>query len=258
MTGTCKRKDIIMLYFIKFIYSTFILPPGIFIFVFLIVAVYLMRIKRKKIAVILLVADILLYILSTGLFSGALIHSLEAKYQFPIDTSGDVIIVLGGGAEADTTGVHGNGTLSSNASNRMLTALQLYKTTNLPIIVSGGQVFEDSGNEAQISRDILVSLGVDEKNIIMDNQSLNTEENAANCAKILRKKGFTKPLLVTSAFHMPRAVKFFTKNSIRVTAIPCDYQTTSKLTTTVWSFVPSSDGLRNTSTALKEYLGMIK
>ena len=247
-----------MLYFIKFIYSTFILPPGIFIFAFLIVAVYLRRIKRKKIAAIILGTDILLYILSTVLFSSAFIHSLEAKYQFPKDTTGDVIIILGGGAEADTVGVHGNGTLSSNASNRMLTALQLYKTNNLPIIVSGGQVFEDSGNEAQISKEILVSLGVDEKNIIMDSQSLNTEENAINCAKLLREKGFTKPLLVTSAFHMPRAIKFFTKNSIRVTPVPCDYQTNSKQTTTVWSFVPSSDGLRNTSTALKEYLGMIK
>jgi len=247
-----------MLYFIKFVYSSFILPPGIFILAFLILSIYLMRKKHKKPAAILLVADLLLYILSTGVFSNAFIHTLEGKYSFPKEIRGDVIIELGGGAIADTTGVHGKGTLSSNAASRMITVLQLYNKLKVPIIVSGGKVYEDTGDEAQISKAILMSLGVAAEDIIIDNRSLNTEQNAKNCAVILKEKGFTKPLLVTSAFHMPRSVKLFMKKGVRVTAIPCDYQTNSKLTTTLWSFVPSSFSLSNTALAFKEYLGMLK
>ena len=54
----------------------------------------------------------------------------------------------------------GQGHLSGASANRLLTTVRLYEQSKLPIIISGGQVFPDSGNEAQISKRILISLRV--------------------------------------------------------------------------------------------------
>ena len=58
---------------------------------------------------------------------------------------------------------------------------------------------------------MLLSLGVPENKIFMDDKSRNTAENAAFSKQICEHQGWTKPILVTSAFHMPRSVRFFTR-----------------------------------------------
>jgi len=62
----------------------------------------------------------------------SLIWSLEKKYQPPSELNGDVIIMLGGGAFADTPNVNGKGHLSSIAANRLLTCVQLYYKLDVP------------------------------------------------------------------------------------------------------------------------------
>ena len=81
----------------------------------------------------------------------------------------------------------------------------------LPIILSGGQVFPDSGNEARIAKRMLISLGVNPNDIYIEDKSLNTEQNAKFTAILLKKHHFKKPILITSAFHMVRAVQHFRK-----------------------------------------------
>lgn len=93
--------------------------------------------------------------------------------------------------------------------------------------------------------------------IITDDKSLNTEENALNTAKILRQKGFVKPILVTSAFHMRRSVLFFKKNNIKVIPYPCDYRVNINKYITLDDFIPNSDAMNNLSITVKEYVGAI-
>ncbi|WP_046227032.1 YdcF family protein [Paenibacillus dauci] len=244
-----------MLYVIKFLYS-FVLPPGLFIILLLAMSIWLWR-RRLRQALILLVMTILLYLSTTGLVSDALIGSLEQRYAPPASIQGDVIVVLGGGATQGTPDIDGQGNLSGAAGNRLITAVRLYSQTGLPIIFSGGQVFADSGNEADIARRQLIGMGIPAKDILAENQSLNTEQNAVNTAALLQQKKWSHPVLVTSAFHMPRSVVEFQRAGLAVQPYPTDYWVSQPEAMYPGKFSPSGGAMSSTSTALKEYLGLL-
>lgn len=246
---------ITILYIIKILYTTFLLPPGIFIVLLLLLAFRLYK-RCKKSAALSFALAMLLYLTSIPLLSDALIRSLEARYTPPSTISGDVFILLGGGATMDTPNLNGQGHLGSHAANRLLTTVQLYHHYQLPIIASGGKVLETTGTEAEISRVILLDLSVPENKILIENQSLNTTQNAAYTKKLMDQHNLTQPILITSAFHMPRAVKQFSKVGVPVTAYPAGYQVNIYEKITWMHLVPSSSALDNFSIALREYIGL--
>jgi uncharacterized SAM-binding protein YcdF (DUF218 family) len=180
---------------------------------------------------------------------------LEKKYHQPKIVKGDVIVMLGAGATGDTNDVDGRGELKGFGANRLITTARLYKLTKLPIIVSGGAVFKDSGNEAEIAKRQLVALGVPENKISLENKSLNTEQNAEFTKKVMNLKKLKRPILVTSAFHMERAVLNFSRFGITVVPFPTDFQTNQNMAIYPSKFVPSD--LMNARLALKEYLGIL-
>jgi len=194
---------------------------------------------------------------TTSWVGGMLIGSLERQYPQPKALKGDVIVVLGGGATSGTPDLNGEGNLSGSAANRLLTAVRLYRSTGLPILFSGGKVFSDTGNEADISQRQLRALGIPEQDIIIENKSLNTEQNASFTAEILQARGFSNPVLVTSAFHLPRAVIDFQQAGLTVQPYPTDYWTSRPEKLYVAKLTPTSAGLSLTGTALKEYLGIL-
>lgn len=245
-----------MIYFIKFLYKTFILPPGIIIFFMILYGIHLYKKGNKAYRGIALFA-ILLYFCSISLTGDFAIHTLEDDYIPPSYANGDAIIMLGGGATLDTPNVNVKGNLSGAAANRLLTCAELYNKLHVPVIISGGKVYEFTGDEAQICKSILINIGVKKSDIITDDKSLNTEENALNTAKILRQKGFVKPVLVTSAFHMRRSVLFFKKNNVQVIPYPCDYRVNVNKYITLDDFISNSDAMSNLSIAIKEYIGCI-
>lgn len=242
-----------MLYIIKFIYEL-LLPPGIFIILLFVLSFWLYRCQKKAARFLLLLA-ICMYLSSMQLTGEVLIHSLEVKYHPPHQVKGDVIVMLGAGATLDTDDFDGRGELVGFGANRLLTTARLYKKTLLPIIVSGGAVFKDSGNEAAIAKRQLISLGIPSNKIFLENKSLNTEQNVEFTSQILKNKKFKQPILVTSAFHMERAVLNFSKTGIRVVPYPTDYQTDQKLILYPGKFIPKD--LENTRVAVKEYLGIL-
>lgn len=245
-----------MLYLLKFLYGTFFLPPGIMIVALLVLAIYLYR-RQPGTAKIVMMLTLFFYILTTSFVSDRLMGSLEGKYQPPKSVSGDVIVMLGGGATLDTPNVHGQGHLSGFAANRLLTAAQLYQILHVPIAVSGGKVLDTTGLEADIAKKILVGLGVPAEQIITEDKSLNTTENAKFTKALMEQHGFKRPILVTSAFHMERSVMQFEKVGLTVTPYPTDYQTNVATKFESYQLWPSAGALLDTSIALKEYLGII-
>ncbi len=245
-----------MIQLIKFIYYTFILPPGIFIIAFFILTFKMLK-QRHKYSALFLAVTVPFYLFSTPLVSNMLIRSLEAKYVPPSKVSGDVIVMLGGGATLDTPNVYGKGHLSGSAANRLLTTVTLQRMLNLPVIISGGQVYDYSGCEAEIASNIIKGLGVSEEMIIIENKSLNTTQNAQYTKTLLNIHEFKQPILVTSAMHMPRSVFQFNKLGIIVTPYPSDYliNVNGKLKLSlIW---PNASSLEGSQQALKEYLGIL-
>jgi uncharacterized SAM-binding protein YcdF (DUF218 family) len=240
-------------YIIKFIYH-FFLPPGIIV-VFLVLIGVMLHKRDKLFARLIFAAALLLYLSLIPLTGNLLIHTLENRYTPPSQISGDVIVILGGGATLDTPDIDGKGQLSGFAANRLLTGVRLYKRTHLPIVFTGGQVFPDAGNEAEIAKRQLISLGVPEDKIFIDDKSINTVENGKFTKVILMENHWHKPVLVTSAFHMARSVRIFKQNNIHVVPYPTDYQVSRKTSIYLNQFTPSSGDL--TLIAAKEYLGIL-
>ena len=182
---------------------------------------------------------------------------LEQKYSSPNQTElefADVIIMLGGGAIRDSQDVDGEGTLCASPANRLLTAVRLQKNLNLPILLSGGQVYSDSGGEALIAFRILQSLGVPAEKILVESKSVNTTQNAIFSAQILRERNLNKPILVTSAFHMRRAVLNFEQQGFKVIPCPSDFLVPREPKFHYTKLRPQSEALLLNVTVMQEVL----
>ena len=242
-----------MIYLLKF-GASFLMVPGIFIVLLFVIAFLLWRKNERRIAGIMAGLTAVFYLLSTSLISGLLIGSLEDEYPQPASPEGDIIIMLGGGATADTPSLGEKGDLTSAAGNRLLMTAQLYNLLKLPVLVSGSAVFPGSGCEAEIAKRDLIRLGVPEEKIYTDTESLNTRQNAVYSAELMREHGFNRPILVTSAFHMPRSVLNFEKEGVQVVPFPTDYMANSIPTYHLNKFAPSSDALFEVDLFLREKL----
>jgi len=245
-----------MLIYINKMIAAFLLPPGMII---LLLAWLNIRLYQKKhgCAKWFSLVIIMFYLMTTSYVSDGLMRSLEKRYMPTQNVHGDVIIMLGGGATGDTPDIDGVGNLSGSAANRLLTAARLQKKLNVPLIVSGGKVFEDTGTEAVVSQRILWGLGVPQDKIITEDQSLTTTQNALYVKQIIENRQFKQPILVTSAFHMPRSVMNFHQVGLTVEPYPADYKVNVNSYLSVFKFWPNSGAFSNTCIALWEYVGML-
>lgn len=163
-------------------------------------------------------------------------------------------IVAGGFASPD-----GNANGYFNASSdRFIQTVKLYKQGIIKnIIVSGGNGKQDekSFREGRWVKDELIAVGIPSTDIYVEDQSDNTAENAENTKHILDSLHLPPPyVLITSAFHMPRASLIFKKAGLNIINFPCNY-TTGMGGFSAWDLVPRPSVLLGWDTYLKETLG---
>ncbi len=104
---------------------------------------------------------------------------------------------------------------------RMLHAYRLYKEGFADkIIICGGVVIKGLPSFAEVMKDFLVEIGINEECIITENKSLNTYENIKYAKPILRKRNIRSSLLVTSSYHMYRSLAICKKLNVSVYAAP--------------------------------------
>ena len=242
-----------MIQFLKF-GASFFLPPGIFFLAFLFLAFFAWKKGERFAAKAIVLITAVFYLLSTYLVADVLMGALEDAYAPPAKPEGDVVIMLGGGAFSDAPDVDGEGALTASPSTRLLTAVRLAQKLDLPILVSGGQVFQESGKEALLAKRTLVSLGIPESRILVEGTSQNTVQNAAYTAKILKENNLTHPILVTSAFHMKRSVLNYEKLGIEVVPYPTDYMVSHHPVFHAVKLAPSADALHTNAVVLQECL----
>ena len=244
-----------MIYVFKYIY-TWLLPPAIFVLLLLWLSWRLWRKARNQAWLTLAIAA-LLYLSSIQPVPEALLRSLEYKHVLPQKVEGDLIVLLGGGTMADVPMPEGwRGQVGDVPAQRLIGAYALHRRTGWPILVSGGEVFRGDGTEAVVMQAILVSLGMSPDKIIMEPRSLNTAENAKLSAEIMRLRGYKRPVLVTSAFHMPRSLAEFKQAGVTAEPYPVGYYTSRRDYWNALSWVPSAAAMRGTGLALKEYMGL--
>lgn len=170
-------------------------------------------------------------------------------------------IVLGGMTSYDRVNKEGHFNMSSD---RFIQTALLYKKGHIKkIIASGGQngMFkEDNFVEAEFVAKNLVDLGIPKEDIIIEGKSKNTIENAAFALKYLQSSGikYSKVVLITSAFHMPRAVETFKQAGIDVRPYPCAFSILpSSIEFGPASLLPSSCTMDAWGGFFKEILGRL-
>ena len=185
---------------------------------------------------------------------------LEARFpymQFP-DEPIDGIIVLGG--SFDTRG-HGylNTILLKEDSDPMAIMPALAKRyPNARVIFSGGSdSVIPTPSEASIARRYFMSFGIDEKRISIEERSLTTEENARFTAEMIHPQPGSRWLLVTMAYHEPRAMGAFRKAGFPVIAFPVGARTHGWQD--FWKSERTAvDNLRFIDVAAHEWLGLVQ
>jgi uncharacterized SAM-binding protein YcdF (DUF218 family) len=170
----------------------------------------------------------------------------------------DGIVLLGGSVEASDSAARGH-LVANESAERVLDTIELvhrYPQARILISGGGGTVFGDGVGESPIIADYFKRIGIDPARIIVEDRSRTTSENALYSRELAKPRESERWLLVTSAWHMPRAVGVFEKAGFPVTAYPVDFRTGSS-TNNHRPFAFVSDGLRRLDVGTKEWAGLI-
>ena len=197
-----------------------------------------------------------------GAFYRSTIHffdlRLGSEYSIPANPSGDVIILLGGGLIEGVPDLTGPSTPSPSTMGRIVTAVRLYRRLGLPIIVTGGRLHDDADAAvATIAKRFLMDLGVPEKSITVEDRARDTAQNARLTAAICRQQGFSKPILLTAAYHLKRSRMAFDAAGMQVTPFPAYFLSSRDIPFTWRHLLPRAGTLHTSANALHEYIGIL-
>ena len=231
----------------------FLSQPIIWIFILLIIALFYKSQRRK----ILIISISAFYFFSNSFIADEFARLWEVKRFIPNSTY-DVGIVLGGIADYDKiTKTHN---FNKNV-DRLMDAKQLYhKGIIKKIMLSGGNglLSNDEYIESEAMRDHLLVNKIPISDIIIENTSRNTIENAMNSAEILKEKYNEGAfLLITSANHMRRAQLCFNKANLEITAFPTDCTTSYRSTGYDYILFPRVEALDRWRNLIHEWIGYI-
>ena len=130
--------------------------------------------------------------------------------HLPEQIESDVIIVLGAQVKED-------GTPSVALERRLTAALQSYQEKRQTIIVCGAQGGNEPRAEGDVMREWLLTRGVAEPDVVAETESFNTRENLQNARAIMQERGLTQALVVTSDYHVARALMLCKQEGVAAT-----------------------------------------
>ena len=239
------------------IYLHKILPlivSPLFLIIFLIILGTI--IKSKKIT---LFGVVILIFCSLPIISSKLINYLEKDYiledALTIDNA-DAIVVLSGMIKT----IKVNDKLKyefGGGVDRILSGIDLFKNNKASLLIlTKGQLPWSLGMpEGEYLKEFAIKFGVPEESILLTDNVQNTDQEAKSVKKLLNSND-AKVILITSAFHMPRAKKVFEASNIKVIPFAVDF-INSHQKLTFMSFIPSADALSGTSLFVREMIGRL-
>jgi uncharacterized SAM-binding protein YcdF (DUF218 family) len=189
-----------------------------------------------------------------------LIYPLEERFP-PWDSSRGApagIVVLGGAIGPEISSARGAPDLNESAERVTAVADLARKYPAARIIYSGGngRLVLAGGNEADVAAALFESFGIPRPRVIVENRARDTIENAIFSKDLAAPKSGERWLLVTSAYHMPRAMGVFRQAGFAVEAYPVDWRTRGAIDLAL-PFESLAAGLRRTDTAMREWVGLV-
>lgn len=239
------------------IIKEFVLPPGNLWL--LLLAGFVLLCLRKRTAGLMVVGAGLaaFYLLATPVIAGrlnALVQTAPVLSDAAArDASAQAIVVLSAGLHLDSP-EYGGPTVDETTLERIRYGARLHRLTGAPMLVSGGR---PPGSMVTLAGAMKESLDKDFgiTDVLVEDRSRDTHENAVFSAEVLSRKGIHKILLVTHASHMPRAAQAFRDAGLDVVPAPTIFTQVSADSLT--SFIPRLSGLRESHDAFYELTGRL-
>jgi uncharacterized SAM-binding protein YcdF (DUF218 family) len=236
-------------------------PSNLLVFVFIVAAAGLFTRWRRAARALAAAGAAAFALCALGPVGPLLTRPLEDRFaRPPADMPApDGIIVLGGAMDEVIDGARDVLALDDFGSRMTEGAILARRFPNAALIFTGGSPAieeRDGPTEADFARGLFVALGIDEGRLTLERRSRNTYENAVFTRDIVKPRPGQRFLLVTSAFHIPRAMGVFRRAGYDVVAWPADYMTTGRRADYLGVNRHGSDGMRMTDTAAKEWIGM--
>ncbi|WP_232501317.1 ElyC/SanA/YdcF family protein [Sulfurovum sp. NBC37-1] len=216
---------------------------------------FLSRQKVRRAKSFLYVGIIWLFLFSYAPFANILLHPIESAYSAlqhaPKNTR--YIYVLGNGHTTDRT-LPITSQLASEAIVRLNEGIRLYRQLegNATIILSGYEGLHDPTPHAFMQEKLATALGIDPKDLILRTTAKDTEEEAQAARQIAKDQPL---ILVTSAYHMPRAMGWFEKEGLHPVPAPTYHQ--ASLQNQDYFGIFSADALRKSTIAFHELFGSL-
>ncbi len=252
-------------FMLKKILSRFLFPLPVCVLILLAGLALLWFTKRQKSGKILVtVGTVLLLLLSYNAVSESLLRGLERSYR-PVNAAGTGepqgrapeapvkwIVVLGGGHTADPN-VPLSSQLDRSTLVRLVEGVLLYRENpGSKLIVSGGRV-DGSISDAELMSKVAGTIGVPQQDIVLEDQSWDTEDEARAIKPLVGKDAF---ILVTSASHMLRSMKLFENHGMHPVPGPTDFLVRDTETFSADSLFPEPNSLVKATRLVYEYLGL--
>jgi len=246
-----------MFFYLSKIFWFFVQPLNLAIFL-LLAGLLAALIGRRRLAATGSVFAFLILALSTWTPLGAMmLNPLEERFpRPPLPQKVDGIVVLGGSLEGAINFVRGGYELNASGDRMVEAAVLARRFPTAKVVISGGPVdlMRAGEGDAETAPRLLTALGVTADRLILEKKSRNTYENAVFTRELVTPKPGETWLLVTSAFHMPRAKALFDKAGFATVPWPVDYRTSGK--EGIGPFRNPGDGLDVTTTAIREWIGL--
>lgn len=203
---------------------------------------------------------VLLILISSPAVSYSSFASLESALQ-PLIRRPDetqALVVLAGSMSASNA-KRPEPELTIDSIYRCLHAAELYhRGPRCPIMLSGGHAPHepDSPPLSHLMREFMVKLGVEADDLLVEDRSTTTYENAVQCYKLLDARQVRRIVLVTDASHMKRAASCFASVGFTVVPAPCSFRT-GRFDVRLSEFIPTPDAAVGVDEAAHEWLGLV-
>lgn len=233
-------------------------PSNLIIFLLLLAGLFLIFNRIKAAKLIMLPTVLFAFVIMVYPIQDYLLQPLEKRFSQPKTLPGgiDGIIVLGGGEDFKRS-VSWQTAEMGRGGDRFVGAARLAGMyPRIPIIYTGGSgslMAQNSESSMLIAKTLLTNMGVSQRRLIIESQARNTYENFEYTKPLLPNTKGTY-ILVTSAFHMPRAVGIARKLDVNVIPYPVDYYSNSdEMRAIAFDFNGHMSGLE---IAYKEWIGL--
>ena len=204
---------------------------------------------------------VVLMVMSTVPVSNALVWSVEhqSKSTYREDVTYDTVVLLGGIVDEEASAASGQPSYNENVERLVMTHRLLQDGKAKTAIVSGAAMdpkLAQWGEAVALGRQ-LEAWGIAKDRIIIEDQARNTRENAIHSQTIARARGFERVLIVTSAFHMPRAAECFSAVGMKVDTLSVDFRGHERFGGALAEWLPRAHSLAVSSAVVRELFGRL-